>query len=106
MSQQDDTLIHCADGCKQSVTPEEVERSGWTFLPILTETELFELTRYKRPADQLRVLLERGFYRAYRASTGDVVLERPHFEAVCAGITKAADAPRAKIKPLRLAMRA
>lgn len=70
--------------------------------PVLSEAELIELTKYKRPADQLRVLLERGFWRAYRATTGEVVLERPHFEAVSAGLAGASP-PKAKIKPLRLA---
>lgn len=38
---------------------------------------------YKRAGDQLRILKERGFYRAFRSPvTGEVVLERPHYDAV------------------------
>ncbi len=51
---------------------------------ILTPSELVDLTRYKRAADQLRELHARGFNRAYLRA-GAVVLERPHFEAVCRG---------------------
>lgn len=41
---------------------------------------------YKRPAEQLRELHRRGFYRAYRSKvTGQVILERPHYDAVAAG---------------------
>lgn len=42
---------------------------------------------YKRPAEQLRELHRRGFWRAYRSKvTGEVVLERPHYDAVAAGL--------------------
>jgi hypothetical protein len=45
---------------------------------------------YKRAADQLRELHDRGFYRAYRSKvTGEVVLERPHYDAVSAGLPQA-----------------
>lgn len=53
--------------------------------PVLGYTELVKLTRYARPGDQLRELHKRGFHRAYRARDGSVVLERPHYEAVCSG---------------------
>jgi hypothetical protein len=59
---------------------------------------------YQRPADQLRALHARGFYRAYRSKvTGQVVLERPHYDAVCQGAGGAAnDADRPKLrKPKR-----
>lgn len=52
--------------------------------PVLTYAELAALTGYKRAADQLRELHARGFSRAY-VRAGVVVLERPHFEAVCRG---------------------
>lgn len=44
------------------------------------------LTGYKRPADQLKELHRLGFWRARRARvTGEIVLERPHYDAVSAG---------------------
>jgi hypothetical protein len=49
---------------------------------------------YKRPAEQLRELHRRGFYRAYRSKvTGEIVLERPHYDAVCQGVDGAANDP-------------
>lgn len=51
----------------------------------LTEQELLDLTHYKRGCDQLRVLHERGYTRAYRNRAGKVVLERAYYLAVCAG---------------------
>lgn len=79
---------------------EVAERPGLTLSPA----ELFELTRYKRAADQLRELHQRGFARAY-IRAGDVVLERAHYEAVCRGESQA---PRPRVKPpsLRPAVRA
>ncbi|SEL13812.1 hypothetical protein SAMN05216359_105338 [Roseateles sp. YR242] len=61
----------------------------------LTQAELVDLTRYKRAADQLRELHTRGFSRAYLRA-GSVVLERPHFEAVCSGNSSP---PRGRVKP-------
>lgn len=52
----------------------------------LTEAELFDLTRYKRPAEQLAELLRQGFSRARQDRLGRVILEREHYVAVCAGI--------------------
>lgn len=56
----------------------------------LTPAELAEVTRCKRPGDQLDVLHRRGFHRAWRAKDGSVVLERAHYEAVCAECRAAA----------------
>lgn len=40
---------------------------------------------YKRPGDQLAELHRQGFYRARIAKvTGEVILERAHYDAVCA----------------------
>lgn len=65
----------------------------------LTEDELFEVTRYKRPADQLAELLRQGFYRARRSpSDGSVILERPHYHAVCQGASKPANEPRVRLR--------
>jgi hypothetical protein len=55
----------------------------------LSEEELIELTDYRQPAKQLEVLREQGFWRARRSLvTGGVILERAHYEAVCAGETR------------------
>lgn len=58
---------------------------------------------YKRPAEQLRELLARGFYRAYRSKvTGEVILERPHYDAVARGLGGAAnDASRPKVRKVQ-----
>lgn len=55
---------------------------------------------YKRPAEQLRELHRRGFYRAYRSKvTGQVVVERPHYDAVATGLGGAAnDAHQPKLR--------
>jgi hypothetical protein len=56
---------------------------------ILETDELQRLTGYRRPADQLAELLRQGFYRARRSpSDGTVILERPHYDAVCQGSAK------------------
>jgi hypothetical protein len=61
---------------------------------LLSPAELIELTGTMRPAEQLRALLARGFFRARRAKvTGEVILERPHYEAVRAGAVAAPAAP-------------
>ena len=52
----------------------------------LSDQELFHITGYKRAADQLPELQRQGFFRARRSqTTGDVILERVHYDAVCAG---------------------
>jgi hypothetical protein len=41
---------------------------------------------YTQAAKQLEELLRQGFWRARRARvTGEIILERAHYEAVCAG---------------------
>lgn len=62
---------------------------------VLSVGEIEELTHYKRATDQLRELHERGFSRAY-VRAGVVVLERPHFEAVCRG---SIEKPRGRVTP-------
>lgn len=52
---------------------------------ILSDDQLRELTGYRQPACQLRELHRQGFHRARRNPAGHVVLERAHYEAVCAG---------------------
>lgn len=52
---------------------------------VLSVDELRQLTGgYRRVADQLRELHARGFARA-RVVNGSLILERAHYEAVCAG---------------------
>ena len=54
-------------------------------MAILNEKELRQITGYTTAARQLEVLHKRGFIRAYRSRDGRVVLERPHYLAVCRG---------------------
>lgn len=59
----------------------------------LSEAEIQAITGYVQPASQLAELLRRGFDRARRSSrTGMVIVERAHYDAVCAG-TREARAP-------------
>lgn len=53
----------------------------------LSAEELKHLTGgYEQPAAQLRELHRQGFYRARRSRvTGEVILERAHYDAVAAG---------------------
>ncbi|MDO8902941.1 MAG: hypothetical protein CVU23_06205 [Betaproteobacteria bacterium HGW-Betaproteobacteria-17] len=53
--------------------------------PTLTASELEAITGYRTPSRQLQTLHDRGFTRAYRNRLGEVVLERPHYDAVCRG---------------------
>ncbi len=51
----------------------------------LSEEELEQITGYSAPMYQLNALHKRGFVRAYRTRHGRVILERPHYLAVCRG---------------------
>lgn len=52
----------------------------------LSEEEILQITGYKVAAYQLPELHRQGFFRARRSNTtGDVILERAHYDAVCAG---------------------
>lgn len=53
---------------------------------LLSTEELLEITGYAKPALQLKVLLAQGFHRARRTTQNRVVLERAHYEAVCASV--------------------
>lgn len=64
----------------------------------LSAEEIAALTGYKRAADQLKVLHNRGFYRAAILG-GRLVLERAHYESVCAGRVEPG---RPKVKPPHL----
>lgn len=63
----------------------------------LSPRELVEITGYRRPTEQLEELHAQGFWRARRSpTTGDIILERAHYDAVCSGErarTKARKAP-------------
>ena len=66
---------------------------------ILSSEELVSLTGYRRPADQLAELHRQGFFRARRSpSDGSVILERPHYDAVCSGAAKPAQEPRVRLR--------
>ncbi|MGB3882042.1 MAG: hypothetical protein WA955_15840 [Diaphorobacter nitroreducens] len=53
---------------------------------VLSELEVQSLTGYKRAKDQIPELHRQGFFRARQSrSTGAVILERAHYEAVCSG---------------------
>lgn len=68
---------------------------------ILSTDELIALTGYRSPGKQVAELQRQGFFRARRSIvSGAVILERAHFEAVCAG----AQTERPRVKPPRLRM--
>lgn len=67
--------------------------------PVLESEELHRITGYRRHAEQLSELLRQGFYRARRSRVdGSVILERPHYDAVCAGAALPANEP--KLRPI------
>ena len=69
---------------------------------ILTFEEIQELTGYAQSAKQLAELKDRGFWRARLNAGGRVVLERAHYEAVCAGAVNTGDfAQRPTLQKLR-----
>lgn len=55
---------------------------------VLSDDEIVEITGgYTQPARQIEELHRQGFVRARRgAASGRVIVERAHYEAVCAGI--------------------
>ena len=78
-----------SDDYRSVLSPEEVMRAAGG---------------YKRPADQLRELHRRGFHRAWRSKvTGEVILERPHYDAVAAGLQAGTQpAGRPQLRPPKL----
>jgi hypothetical protein len=67
----------------------------------LTRDEVREITGYKRGAEQLAELHRQGYWRARRSPiTGAVIVERAHYDAVCAG----ADVKPRRPPPPRLRM--
>jgi len=69
----------------------------------LTPEELAQVTGYRRAGDQLAELQRQGFYRARRSpTTGNIILERVHYDAVCAG-TRPVNEPQVRVPQLRAA---
>ncbi|MFG6457887.1 DUF4224 domain-containing protein [Roseateles sp. BYS96W] len=70
---------------------------------MLSTDELREITGYIKPARQVEELRRQGFWRARRNAAGAVVLERRHYDAVCAGAGAPApdDGPRLRTPVLR-----
>ena len=73
-----------------------MEPNGTQETLLLSVTELRALTGYRQPAAQLAELHRQGFFRARRLITGGVLLERAHYQAVCAAQHQAS---RPRIKP-------
>lgn len=68
---------------------------------MLNKEELYKLTGYKRPSDQITELHRRGFYRATLSKNETTVfLERAHFQAVCIG-TKVSNDPKVRMPAVR-----
>jgi hypothetical protein len=67
---------------------------------LLTAEELSDLTGCRQPSRQLAELHRQGFWRARRAPiTGRVILERAHYDAVCAGADRQQPAPSLRAAP-------
>jgi hypothetical protein len=67
---------------------------------VLSAQEVQQLAGgYKRPGDQLRELHRQGFHRARLGRvTGQVILERAHYDAICAGAVQAGS-ERPRLRP-------
>lgn len=61
---------------------------------VLTHEEVAALTTYVQPSAQLAELRRQGFWRARLGRHGRVILERAHYEAVCAGTEPPQRQPR------------
>ena len=67
---------------------------------ILSEDDVIALTGLRQPAAQLAELQRQGFHRARRSPTsGRVILERAHYEAVAAGREPPHFYPHLKVSP-------
>lgn len=66
----------------------------------LDDAELVDITGFRQPSRQLAELHRQGFWRARRAPiTGRVILERAHYDAVCAGADRQQSAPSLRAAP-------
>lgn len=70
---------------------------------VLSRDELAALTGYQQATRQLHVLHTRGFFRAFICRSGDLVLERAHYEAVSRGEVHSVASGKALAKPARKA---
>lgn len=62
----------------------------------LDAEEIRRITGYTQATKQVEELHRQGFYRARRNRLGAVVLERAHYDAVCAGGQRPANDSKAQ----------
>src|SRR5690242_8024337 len=61
---------------------------------LLTSDEIREISGgYEQPRRQLHELRRQGFWRARLSRSNTVILERAHYDAVCAGAAAPGQAP-------------
>ena len=78
-------------------TPNAIDAQPGPRPATLSEAELVDITGYVQPSSQLRELHRQGFFRARRARfTGRVILERAHYDAVCAGAIPSPNEPQVR----------
>lgn len=70
---------------------------------LVPADQIEQITGYRQAAKQVAELQRQGFWRARRNVMGVVVLERSHYDAVCAGQDKAPPAPKLRAPTLRTA---
>lgn len=73
---------------------------------LMTEEEIRDIVGgYTQPQRQVRELHARGFWRARLSRSHEVILERAHYEAVCAGAVEpgaeARDTDPPRLRPIR-----
>ena len=59
----------------------------------MSSEDIAKMTGFKNKNLQVSKLKDLGFVRAYKNRLGEVVLERPHYEAVCTGTYNKATLP-------------
>lgn len=63
--------------------------------------QIVRITGYRQPSKQLDALHRLGFWRARRCPvTGRVILERPHYEAVCTGGDRKPSQDQPRLRPV------
>lgn len=68
--------------------------------PTLTPEEVKAVAGgYEQPRRQLTELRRQGFWRARLGMDGKVILERAHYEAVCAGAVAPGQERRDTVRP-------
>lgn len=68
---------------------------------VLSDEEIEQLTGYKWASRQLTALHKQGFWRARISPVGRVLLERAHYDAVCAGPRSEHNRPHVRQPKLR-----